>query len=288
MSNQLKNAREFFNTSAAKYEVSIGGSTRELARHVLEICPQFHPGSSIHDNACGTGIITQEILQKVPTSTEPPLTIACTDVAPAMIDLARDIIKVNPGSTALSFEVMSGESLTFPDEHFTHSITNLGILFFPNPLKGAQEILRTLKPGGTAIVTSWANLGYIDAIHQAQKVIRPNDELIRMPIPEEWYQASHLEKTLREAGFNDVKVHEKKVHYAAKTVGDICNLLAELLARFSLDWSEEEGIKFREHFNKAVEKAVVKIERLVPWGSPGEVEALVGIPMTALVAVARK
>jgi SAM-dependent methyltransferase len=174
---------------------------------------------------------------------------------------------------------------------YWHSITNLGILFFSDPSKGAQEIYRTLKPGGTAIVTSWAHLGYLELINEAQRAVNPNNELYRVPIPREWYQGAPeglLEKTLRDGGFHDVKVHEKRVYYAAKSVGDVCDLLMERMEQSSEGWKGQENEDLRQQLKSNIEKAAVPIERLASGGLDGAVEALVGIPMTALVAVARR
>ncbi|CAO2654945.1 Nn.00g116780.m01.CDS01 [Neocucurbitaria sp. VM-36] len=287
MSDQPATALEHFDTLSANYEASTGGCTRELARYLISIAPSFTPDSKDLDNACGNGIIAQEILLSNPNV---PLNIACVDGAPAMVDLARHAVQARNSSATLSFDVVPGEKLTFPDEQFTHSITNQGILFFNDGAKGAREIYRTLKPGGTAIVTSWKNLGYIDLIHKAQKAIRPSDTLFRIPISDDWYSAAFLEKTLGDAGFQDVAVHEKKVHYAAKSVEEMCGYLVKLFGQLVKGWSEEEIGQFAKELRGAAAAVVMKVERPVD-GREEEVEEMVGVEMVALVAlvaVARK
>ncbi|KAJ4368353.1 hypothetical protein N0V83_006709 [Neocucurbitaria cava] len=286
MSDQPKAALEYFDTLSTTYEASTGGCTRELGRYLISIAPPFTADSKVLDNACGNGIIAQEILIKNPNV---PLSITCVDGASAMVDLARHAVQARNGNSfaTLSFDVVPGENLTFPDDEFTHSITNQGILFFKDGQKGAREIYRTLQPKGTAIITSWKSLGYIPLIHQAQKAVRPDDALFRIPISDDWYSTAHLEKTLAEAGFGNVQIHEKTVYYAAKSVGVMSGFLVKLFGQLVQGWSEEETAQFAKELRKAAEKAVVKVQRPVV-GNEEEMEELVGVEMVALVAVARK
>lgn len=301
MNTSRKSPLEIFNLGATKYDVSTAGTTRELARYLIGISPPFTAESHVLDNACGTGYVAQEVLLHQFAAGEALPKIACVDGAPAMVDLARDSCqaliasKKAHASTSvpvdadnITFGVMNGQDLLFPDNHFTHSITNQGILFFTDPAKGASEIYRTLQNGGTAIVTSWASLGHFTAVHEAQKAFKPEIPLMPFPIPPQWYQASHLEKTLRDAGFADIEVHEKTVYYAVKTIDGLCNLLLGMYANFSPDWKESENAEFMIHLRAAIEKAAVNIERVVAGGTADEIEELVGIPSSALVAVAKK
>ncbi|KAF4499200.1 Ubiquinone menaquinone biosynthesis methyltransferase ubiE [Fusarium agapanthi] len=80
--------------------------------------------------------------------------------------------------------VMSGEELPFPDETFTHSITNLGLMYFTDAGKGAREIARTLHPDGVAVVAGWTIMGHIKIIQEVQAQIRPDETPFKTPIPD--------------------------------------------------------------------------------------------------------
>jgi ubiquinone/menaquinone biosynthesis C-methylase UbiE len=56
-------------------------------------------------------------------------------------------------------EVMDAQELKYPDDKFTHSFTNFALMAIPDPAKAAKQIYRTLKPGGTAALTTWKQLG---------------------------------------------------------------------------------------------------------------------------------
>jgi SAM-dependent methyltransferase len=57
----------------------------------------------------------------------------------------------NAPNVAVSVE--DGQALTFPDESFDAVLCNLGLMFFPDPVRGLSEFRRVLRPGGRAAVS---------------------------------------------------------------------------------------------------------------------------------------
>ncbi|KAJ4990511.1 methyltransferase type 11 [Stagonosporopsis vannaccii] len=289
-----------FDTAAAIYEASTGGCTRDLARHMLALSPEIVIGSIVHDNACGTGIVAQELVARHVLSQSPPdptytLTIHCTDKSEKMIGLAKGGFEDCQSATDMQaafprvkvhFEDMPSEKLGFKDDVFTHSFTNCGILWFDDGLAGAREILRTLKPGCTAVISSWKEMRIFDVVRAVQRVCEPEAPLFKPPVDEKWFTAKHLERVLNEAGFEGVNVVERTVHFAGSDVRDMCGHLMGLLGQLQKKWEngEEEG-KFRRQLEAEAEKVAVKIQRP---GPQGEMEDLIGVPMVALVAVVKK
>ncbi|KAF3003739.1 hypothetical protein E8E13_009497 [Curvularia kusanoi] len=289
---------KIFDNGAAAYEASTGGCTRDLTRHMLALSPPISSSSVVHDNACGTGIVTQEIITQSILSQSPSdftcsLAIHCTDKSENMIQLARSWFERSRAAikeqTALSgmeigFEAVPSEQLRFEDGYFTHSFTNCGILWFDDGLTGAREILRTLRSGGTAVISSWKGMTIFDVVREAQKACGHQEPLFRPPVDEKWFTAEFLEKILREAGFIDVQIFDKTVHFAGNDVAEVCAYLLGLLKQLKKEWDGDEGIEFRKQLEIAVRKAVVRFSRPDTGGK----ENLIGIPMVALVAVARK
>jgi ubiquinone/menaquinone biosynthesis C-methylase UbiE len=89
--------------------------------------------------------------------------VHATDIAPAMIKIVQ---KKNWSNFCA--EVMDAQCLTFPDNEFTHSFTKFAIMAMPGPDKAAAHIYRTLKPGGTAVITTWKDIGYMVVFHEVQ------------------------------------------------------------------------------------------------------------------------
>ncbi|RYP23992.1 hypothetical protein DL767_008697 [Monosporascus sp. MG133] len=270
-------ALEHFDQNAASYEASTGGCTKELAQHVLGLWPEIDADSVILDNACGTGIVAAEIIQRLASRGIKP-TLHLVDGAPNMVDITRSRLGRFEN---VQCAVMPGEKLDFPDETFSHSVTNLGILFFADGDQGAREIFRTLKPGGTAIVTSWRNLGYLQLIQESQQAVRPQEPVVKLPISEAWFQLSHLEQTLRKGGFEQVEISTPTVHYASDNVEGICALLLSSFRRLIQEWSGEEQEKFKGTLQALVGSAVEEFKK-------ADGSTAVGIPMIATAAVCKK
>ncbi|RMJ14387.1 hypothetical protein BHE90_001661 [Fusarium euwallaceae] len=273
-----------FDSTAAQYEASTGGSTRELARLLLDI-PQlksiYQPSAIVLDNACGTGIVAEEIVLRARRTNSNAPKLYAVDPAPNMVEISRKKLDALGASETSNTAIMPGEKLEFQDEMFTHSITNLGILFYTDGDAGAKEIYRTLKASGVAVVTSWAVLGYLEVIHPAQSVVRPDDPPFKLPIPEKWFDSAQVEKCLRDGGFENVTVSEKLVHYGASSAEGLMDLILNSFKMLWNGWSEEDQNSFRRAVREKIDES--SSSYTMNDGSQG-----VGVPMTAIVAVCQK
>lgn len=95
------------------------------------------------DNACGTAIVTEEIMQRHMHQAGTAANIHVVDAAPNMVDIApaQTSGTQQGGRFTITSHVTPGKHLSsFQDDTFTHNITNLGILFFKHGAAGAKEI----------------------------------------------------------------------------------------------------------------------------------------------------
>src|SRR5205085_10308331 len=104
------------------------------------------PGMRVLDIATGPGLSAQAALAAV----GPTGHITATDISPAMVAKARERLGDAP-NVALSVE--DGQALPFPDESFDAVLCNLGLMFFPDPVRGLMEFRRVLRPGGRVAVS---------------------------------------------------------------------------------------------------------------------------------------
>ncbi|KZL82612.1 methyltransferase type 11 [Colletotrichum incanum] len=266
---------DHFDSAAQSYEKSTGGCARELAERIIPFL-NISNDSVILDNACGSGIVTDVLLQHLKDNTA--TTIFCTDGASKMVELVQARFSSYENVKA---SVMPGESLAFQDATLDHSITSLGLMFFTNAVKGATEIFRTLKAGGTAIVTGWEELGYIPIIRRLQQEIHPSDEPFNVPISSEWFDPAHTEKTMRAGGFKNVEMHSELVHWAAETDEEVASLIVQMFGPFVFkNWNEAEKKRAEELLPGIVSQWTGDVER--------DGKRYVGFQMKAIVALCRK
>lgn len=100
-------------------------------------------GSRVLDVAAGAGDQTLDIAQRV----GPAGSVLATDLSPAILLLAKNNA-TQAGYNNIDIRVADGESLPVQSGHFDVAVCRLGLMFFPNPLLGLQEMHRALRPGG--------------------------------------------------------------------------------------------------------------------------------------------
>ena len=102
------------------------------------------------ETACGTGIVTQVLAQRLPAE----VAILATDLNQAMLDFAA----AKPGMARVAFRQADGQALPVGDAGFDALVCQFGIMFFPDRVQGYREAHRVLKPGGRAIFAIWDGL----------------------------------------------------------------------------------------------------------------------------------
>ncbi|RSL41413.1 hypothetical protein CEP54_015831 [Fusarium duplospermum] len=271
---------EHFNADAEVYDARTGGCTRELAERCISLAENIKPindKSIMLDNACGTGIIVDLLLRSKSASGVQP-EIHAVDGAESMVRITAE--RIPPGTKAHA-ATMLGEQLDFPDNTFSHSFTNMGLMFFTDPLKGAKEIWRTLQPGGVALVTIWTAPRNIDVIRDVQMQIKPDDPPFQIPVSPEWLKTEHTAGLLNQAGFQDIQASEVEVHFGGETAEAVADILVEGVgAMVFAAWTDDEKKKARELLVDAVNKVGVTFTREDGQG--------IGIPLRAGIIIGRK
>ncbi|MCW5671165.1 MULTISPECIES: class I SAM-dependent methyltransferase [unclassified Hydrogenophaga] len=100
-------------------------------------------GSRVLDVAAGAGDQALDIAAQV----GPQGHVLATDLSPAIVALAQ-VNAVNAGFGHVETRVADGEDLGVTEASFDVAVCRLGLMFFPDPLRGLREIHRALRPGG--------------------------------------------------------------------------------------------------------------------------------------------
>src|SRR5215212_6695339 len=136
---------QFRDTAAAGYDRSVGEMTRRIVPALLRAA-RLAPGQRVLDIATGTGLAAEAAAEVVGASGH----VVAADISPAMLDRARERLGALPNA---SLAVEDGQSLTFRPESFDAVICNMGLMYFPNPVRGLSEFRRVLRLGGRAAVS---------------------------------------------------------------------------------------------------------------------------------------
>lgn len=100
-------------------------------------------GARVLDVAAGAGDQTMTIARRVGAQGH----VLAADLSPAIIALARENAD-REGLRHVETRAADGEDLGVPDASFDAAVCRLGLMLFPDPLKGLREMHRALRPGG--------------------------------------------------------------------------------------------------------------------------------------------
>ncbi len=274
---------------AKSYNSRTGGCNILLADHLISlITPHLPPATlplRILDNACGPAVLTTQCLKNHAISSHSALHISAVDLSADFISANRALIASHPEWTSngvtVDTEIMNGIDLKFPDNTFDVSFTSLALFAFPDPVKGASELHRTLKPNGIAALTTWKNPGWLSLLHEVERRLRPGQEPTRFPSLETWSVPGKLTQTLREGGFQEVEEGEIRAYAFWENLEVAAENISETLRMMvGKGWSEEEKEKMGQGFEEVMREGWGE----VIMGKGGRV----GFEMVAWTGVGRK
>jgi ubiquinone/menaquinone biosynthesis C-methylase UbiE len=137
------------NTSAAEIyeEFFIPAIFQEWAVKVADEAG-ISAGQKVLDVACGTGVLTREVLKRVGT-----------DGAVFGLDINEGMLAVAKAkSPEIEWRESAAESIPFEDESFDAVVSQFGLMFFVDKVAAIREMLRVLKSGGQMTVAVWDSL----------------------------------------------------------------------------------------------------------------------------------
>jgi ubiquinone/menaquinone biosynthesis C-methylase UbiE len=193
----------FKDEAAALYDEAFAHVTAYFMPFLLQAAG-VAPGMRVLDIATGTELSAGAALAAV----GPTGHITAVDISPAMVAKARERLGDAP-NVALSVE--DGQALSFPNESFDAVLCNLGLMFFPDPVRGLTEFRRVLRPGGRVAV-SVNTVVERSYNHQINAMIARHVPILAESVARTFAlaEASKLRSLFDVAGFAD---------FAADTVG---------------------------------------------------------------------
>ncbi len=180
---------------AEAYERYIGRWSRPVATEFLEWLA-VPPGRRWLDVGCGTGALAGLVLERCD-----PSEVVGVDPAEGFVEFARADVPAR-------FEIAGAEALPFDDDEFDAAVAGLVLNFVPETARGAAEMRRVVRPGGTVAAYVWdyadkmEMLRYFwDAAAEVDERGSEVDEGSRFPI----CKPEPLERLFRDAGLTNVE-----------------------------------------------------------------------------------
>ena len=149
---------------------------------------------------CGTGVVARELARRV----GPRGRVTGIDPSVVLIREARRLAKKNGLARRLSFEVMDGAALEFPDGSFDTTLAVTVLLHVAEPGRVLREMVRVTRPGGLVGVQD-QDFGSLVIDHPDRRLTRKILETYAMRIYNDPWSGRTMFGTLRRLGLQKVR-----------------------------------------------------------------------------------
>ncbi|MGE5520402.1 MAG: class I SAM-dependent methyltransferase [Candidatus Dadabacteria bacterium] len=193
---------QFTGSVPANYDAYLGPLFMEsFARELVSQLPA-KKFSSILEIACGTGRLTNHLLQLLKDDGQ----LIASDLNEDMIGYAQRKIK----DKRVTWQFADATNLPFRDSSFELVACQFGVMFFPDKLKAFREARRVLKPGSVFLFDTWDAYETNPLIVITQDVLKEvfsedaPDFFVKGPFS--FYNKQVIYELLEDAGFKNIQV----------------------------------------------------------------------------------
>jgi SAM-dependent methyltransferase len=158
-------------------------------------------GGTVLETACGTGIVTRRLRQRLPASAE----LVASDLNDPMLAFAAGQLGPVPG---LTWRQADACALPFPDAEFDAVVCQFGLMFVPDKDQALREARRVLRPGGQLLFNVWDSLDVNECSLIAHRTISsffPDDPPGFFQVPYGMFDGDAVARMVSAAGFVDVR-----------------------------------------------------------------------------------
>jgi len=155
--------RVSFDVSGDAYDRFMGRYSRELAPVFADFCG-IRPGQRVLDVGCGSGVLTEELANRVGAEN-----VAGVDPSPMLEACAARV----PGA---DLRKGAAEELPWPDDAFDGALAQLVVHFMDDPRAGVAEMARVVHPGGLVAACTWDFAGGMQLLRgfwEAARAVKP-------------------------------------------------------------------------------------------------------------------
>jgi ubiquinone/menaquinone biosynthesis C-methylase UbiE len=134
------------------------GTTLQIVGESLAEALDLNPDSKVLDVAAGNGNATLAFARRW-------CNVTSTDYVEKL--LAQGRARAEAEALSITFQIADAEQLPFENSAFDAVVSTFGVMFTPNQLKSASEILRVCRPAGKIGLANWTSEGFIGQVFKA-------------------------------------------------------------------------------------------------------------------------
>jgi ubiquinone/menaquinone biosynthesis C-methylase UbiE len=200
-------AQQFGGLDLEHYDSILGPAQLEAVAAELSARLPVNPGGDVLELACGTGILTRQVRERL----DPARRLVATDLSSAMIEFARRKL----GTEGIEWREADMAALPFADAAFGAVVCSLGIMFVPQKDNAYREARRVLREGGQLLFNTWSGLADNPQARIAAEVMEalfPGDADMQFAkIPMGYHDLRVIRGHLAQAGLREVAIEKRAI-----------------------------------------------------------------------------
>lgn len=131
------------------------GVTLQITGEELAETVDLRPGAKVLDVAAGNGNATLAFARRF-------LDVTSTDYVLSLLESGK--MRAEAEGLPVNYQVADAEALPFDNDSYEAVISTFGVMFAPNQLQSAAEMMRVAKPGGKIAMANWTPESFIGAL----------------------------------------------------------------------------------------------------------------------------
>ncbi len=136
----------------ASGDYAVVGTMLQIVGESLAEAIDLRAGERVLDVAAGNGNATLAAARRFAEVTS-------TDYVPSLLD--KGAARAHAEGLTVQFQVADVEALPFADASFDVVLSTFGVMFAPNHVQSAREMLRVVRPGGRIGLSNWTPDSFI-------------------------------------------------------------------------------------------------------------------------------
>jgi SAM-dependent methyltransferase len=156
----------------ASGDYTIVGTTLQIVGEMLAEAADVRADELVLDVAAGNGNATLAAARRFAHVTS-------TDYVPELLEKGR--LRAKAENLPVHFEVADAEALPYEAASFDVVLSTFGVMFAPDQVSAAREMLRVVRPGGRIGMANWTPEGFIGRLFKTIGAHVPPPAGVRSP-----------------------------------------------------------------------------------------------------------